>query len=32
MTILYTISDYRTKFCRKAMKANEDVWNPVTSA
>jgi len=26
------ISDDRTKFCRKAMKANDGVWNPVTSA
>ncbi len=32
MTTLYTISDDRTKFCRKAMKANDGVWNPVTSA
>ncbi len=32
MTTLYTISDDRTKFCRKAMKANAGVWNPVTSA
>jgi len=32
MTTLYTISDDRTKFCRKAMKANNGVWNPVTSA
>ncbi len=26
------INDDRTKFCRKAMKANDGVWNPVTSA
>ncbi len=32
MTTLYTISDNRTKFCRKAMKANNGVWNPVTNA
>jgi hypothetical protein len=32
MTTLYTISDERTKFCRKAMKAHGGVWNPVTSA
>lgn len=32
MTTLYTISDDRTKFCRKAMKASNGVWNPVTSA
>ena len=32
MTTLYTISDDRTKFCRKAMKANDGVWNLVTSA
>jgi len=32
MTTLYTISDDRTKFCRKAMKANNGIWNPVTSA
>ncbi len=32
MTSLYTISDDRTKFCRKAMKAHNGVWNPVTSA
>ncbi len=32
MTTLYTISDDRTKFCRKAMKAHGGVWNPVTSA
>jgi len=32
MTMLYTISDDRTKFCRKGMKANNGVWNPVTSA
>ena len=32
MTTLYTINDDRTKFCRKAMKAHNGVWNPVTSA
>jgi len=32
MTKLYTINDDRTKFCRKAMKANNGVWNPVTTA
>ncbi len=32
MTTLYTISDDRTKFCRKAMKAHNGVWNPVTTA
>jgi len=32
MTTLYTISDDRTKFCRKAMKANNGIWNPVTNA
>ena len=32
MTTLYTISDDLTKFCRKAMKANGGVWNPVTGA
>ena len=32
MTTLYTISDERTKFCRKAMKAHGGVWNPVTNA
>ncbi len=32
MTTLYTISDDRTKFCRKAMKAHNGVWNPVTAA
>ena len=32
MTTLYTISDERTKFCRKAMKANNGVWNTVTGA
>ncbi len=32
MTTLYTINDDRTKFCRLAMKAHSDVWNPVTSA
>ncbi len=32
MTTLYTISDDRTKFCRKAMKANNGVWNPMTGA
>jgi len=32
MTKLYTISDDRTKFCRKAMKAHSGVWNPVTNA
>ncbi len=32
MTTLYTISDDRTKFCRKAMKANDGVSNPVTTA
>jgi len=32
MTMLYTISDDRTRFCRKAMKAHNGVWNPVTTA
>ena len=32
MTKLYTISDDRTKFCRKAMKAHGGLWNPVTNA
>lgn len=32
MTTLYRISDDRTKFCRKAMKANADVWNPFTGS
>jgi len=32
MTTLYTISDERTKFCRKAMKVHGGVWNPVTNA
>jgi hypothetical protein len=32
MTTIHTISDERTKFCRKAMKAHGGVWNPVTSA
>ncbi len=32
MMTLYTISDDRTKFCRKAMKAHNGVWNPVTTA
>jgi hypothetical protein len=32
MTTLYTINDDRTKFCSKAMKAHNGVWNPVTSA
>jgi len=32
MTTLHTISDDRTKFCRKAMKAHNGVWNPVTIA
>ena len=31
MTRLYIISDDRTKFCRKAMKAHGGVWNPVTN-
>ncbi len=31
MTTLYTISDDRTKFCRKGMKAHNGVWNPVTT-
>ncbi|MBC5803380.1 MAG: hypothetical protein GIX03_10390 [Candidatus Eremiobacteraeota bacterium] len=32
MTTLYSISDDRTKFCRKGMKAHGGVWNPITSA
>ncbi len=32
MTTLYSISDDRTKFCRMAMKTNNGVWNPVTTA
>jgi hypothetical protein len=32
MTTLYTIKDDQTKFCRKAMKAHNGAWNPLTTA